>query len=811
MFQGDKKGCVTRTKSLRRSLYALGCTTVLTTALATAAWAQGIFAAAPSFTAEQAAQGKTAFGTNCATCHGGDLRGTNFAPALQGATFKDKWGSQPSDALLSYITTMMPPGAQGTLDSQTYADIEDYILQANGGGSATTQTAAAAQAAPAAAQVNQQQIDEQRLASRRRALPGTEDAIYAAAMAQQKAMLDALTPVTDAMLVQPSPADWLMWRRTYDGTGYSPLDQINKDNVKNLHVAWEWSLPLSHNETTPIVHDGVLFVESATTVEALDATTGTLLWQYIRPMPNNSATLNAGRGWRIKTLAIYQNELITPTADGHVVALDVKTGKVVWDHEVLSSEQRDHTGQFEGIAYHMDGGPIVAHGKIIIGVSLGTSNGRGGDFIVGLDAQTGKEDWRFHTLAQQGEVGGNSWNGHPNDERFGGGVWTTGSYDPDLDLVYFGIGNTYDTSTLLIPNPKTRPSNYGLFTDATVALDADTGKLKWYFQHVHRDVWDLDWVFEQTLMTLPVNGKPTDMVVTAGKIALFDALNRKNGHYEFSKDMGLQNLVVGIDPKTGEKKINPTLEPKLKGGEPALICPNSSGARSWPATAYNPQTHILYVPLIEQCGTYSFEPQSPEATAKGGTDMRMTTRLRPDSDGKFGRIEAVNMETKQLIWQRRQRAPLASSMLATAGGLIFSGDKNRYFRAYDAETGDILWQTRLNAPPSATPVTYRVNGQQYVAIVSGGGGSYDAGSGGFVPEIKSPAGGETVIVFKLPSQDGSRSGIDSRGGRPGIRSKFPAGAPEVLRNPSAAVRSRRCPMNGRTPGRHSRHRVSGSA
>lgn len=754
LFQNDSPIRVAHAAWTRRGLRALGCTTFLTVAVATGAWAQGNFAAAPSFTAAQATQGKAAFGTNCASCHGGDLQGSDFAPALVGSTFKGRWSNQKSNALLSYMMTTMPPSSPGTLDSQAYAEIEDYLLQANGVHPGTGQNVASAAAASAPAAKSARQLDEQRLARRRLALSGTKDAIYDTIMARRKALLDAITPVTAAMLRHPSAADWLMWRRTYDSSGYSPLDQVNKGNVNDLRLAWQWSLPISHNETTPLVHDGVLFVESATTVDALNATTGSLLWQYIRPIPNDSATLNGGRGWRIKTLAIYQDKLIVPTADGHVVALDVKTGNVVWDHQVLTTAQRAHKGQFEGVAYHMDGGPIIADGKIIIGVSLGTSNGRGGDFIVGLDPQTGKEDWRFHTIAQKGQVGGNSWNGHPDDERFGGGVWTTGSYDPNLNLVYFGIGNTYDTSTLLIPNPKTRPGNYGLFTDSTVALDPATGKLKWYYQHVHRDVWDLDWVFEQTLMTLPVNGKPTNLVVTGGKIALFDALNRKNGHYEFSKDMGLQNLVVGINPKTGEKKINSALEPKI-GGKPALICPNASGARSWPATAYDPRTHILYVPLIEQCGMYHFTPQSPEATAKGGIDLHITTHLRPDSDGKFGRIEAVNMETRKVVWQRRQRAPLASSMLATGGGLIFNGDKDRYFRAYDAETGKILWQTRLNAPPSSTPVTYSVNGQQYVAVVSGGGGAYDSGSAAFVPETTSPAGGETVIVFKLPSQDDS--------------------------------------------------------
>ena len=203
--------------------------------------------------------------------------------------------------------------------------------------------------------------------------------------------------------------------------------------------------------------------------------------------------------------------------------------------------------------FRLDGAPIVAKGKVIMGVSLGITNPGGGCFIVGLDAQTGDEVWRFHTIAHPGEPGGDSWNGAPTDQRFGASVWTAGSYDPKLNLVYFGTGNTYDVATLLQPHPEKGKSNDGLYTDSTVALDPDTGKLVWYYQHMNRDVWDLDWAFEQLLITLPLNGKPTDLVVTGGKMALFDAVDRANGKYEFSKDLGLQNLVSRNRSENGKE------------------------------------------------------------------------------------------------------------------------------------------------------------------------------------------------------------------------------------------------------------------
>ncbi len=433
------------------------------------------------------------------------------------------------------------------------------------------------------------------------------------------------------------------------------------------------------------------------------------------------------------------------------MALAARTGKLLWDRQIFTTAQGARNGQAEGVALHLDGGPIVAKGKVVVGVSLGIANARGGCFIVALDAATGEEAWRFDTVAQPGQPGGDSWNGAPADQRYGAGVWTAGSYDPELNLVYFGTGNTYDTKTLLSPRQETGPWNYGLYTDSTLALDPDTGRLAWHFQHVHRDVWDLDWVFEQTLIDLPVDGRPRSLVVTGGKIALFDAMDRATGRFVFSRDLGVQNLVLSVDPRTGEKTINPALEPEP--GKAKLLCPGSSGARSWPTTAYNPATHILYVPMIEDCADWTYQPRDAAATAAGGIDMRFVPRHMPDADGNFGRLEAINLATGQVVWTRRQRAAVASSMLATAGGIVFNGSVDRTFSAYDEMTGKVLWRARLNASPSSSPITYSVKGQQYVAVVTGGGGAFDAQGRGLNPEIDNPAGGTTLVVFKLPSAD----------------------------------------------------------
>ncbi len=558
-----------------------------------------------------------------------------------------------------------------------------------------------------------------------------KDAAYDEAAAARAARTARLAPVTDAMLRDPPAGDWLMWRRAYNGQGFSPLSQIDKANVGRLGVAWSLSLPSSPNEITPVVHNGVIFVSSGIRVEAIDGATGEVLWQYNRP------GVGSGAGAVVRNIAIYMNEVLVPTTDRHMVALDVKTGKVVWDHEIVPASSQGP---------RLSGGPVVVKGKVIQGVSS-CNTFKGGCFIVALDALTGEEAWRFNTIARPGEPGGDSWNGAPADERFGGSVWTAGSYDPDLNLVYFGIGQTYDTATLLQPTLAQGAAD-ALYTDSTVALNPDTGKLVWHYQHFNRDVWDYDWAFERSLIDLRVGGKVRRLSVTAGKIAIFDAVDRATGEYLFSKDLGLQTLVKAIDPKTGRKIVDPSLLPEAD--KTKTICPHAGGARSWLATSYNPATHLLYVPLVESCMDFTWSPRGAAATAAGGSDIHWVLKPRADSDGKFGRIEAINLATGKVVWTQRQRAPEVASTLATAGGLVFDGARDRIFRASDGLTGRPLWRMRLSAAPSATPITYSIGGQQYIAVVAGGGGAHEATWPTLTPEIES-APGTTLWVFKLPA------------------------------------------------------------
>jgi alcohol dehydrogenase (cytochrome c) len=689
--------------------------------------AQGRGAVPPGealFTSAQAVAGKAAYERSCASCHGANVDDGNSAPPLRGAAFLRKFGGKPAADLFTYVSTKMPKGNAGTLDGAEYARIIAWVLQQNG--YATGRKEFASDAAALASETIP-------------APPGTGrgggggggggvPAGVKLPPAPKKANpLDKITPVTDALLQNPPAGDWLTWRRSFDYQGFSPLKQVTKTNVNNLRVAWTWTLSPGANEATPIVHDGVMFLHSpGDKLEALDAATGDLLWQYARLLPPG---VNAGNK---RAISIYGNKVYMGTSDVHVVALDVKTGRVVWDQPL--TEER---------GFGLSGGPLVAKGKVMIGTS-GRVGGK--NYIVALDAETGSVAWRFNTIAQPGEPGGDTWNDHTAEERNGGSVWIAGSYAPALNLAFFGVAQTYDTALLAKPvRPGVKTD--GLYTDCTLAINPDTGKLVWYYQHLPNDQWDFDWVFERQIVRMPVNGVVRPVIMTSGKQATYDVLDAETGKWIYSKDLGLQNFVSSIDPATGKKNINPETLPG--DGKTHFLCPHVDGAKSWLPGSYNPNTKIMYVPLVEAC--MDLAPLG-EGGGRGllSTGYRPMVRPRPDSDGKYGRVEAINMLTREVVWTERHRAPVSSGALDTAGGVIFNGSIDRFFRAYDDQTGKVLWETRLTDVPSNAPISYTVNGRQYIAIGVGNGGAQATGFTALVPEIQNLDRSPAVWVFQLP-------------------------------------------------------------
>jgi alcohol dehydrogenase (cytochrome c) len=623
--------------------------------------------------------------------------------------------------LFAKVTTM-PPASPNSLGPDATARLTAYLLQANA-------------IVAGATELPSDQASLARMTIPVGGFSVTAFSPYAPALPAVKRAnpLDTFTPISDAHLVEPAAQDWLTWRRSYDAQGFSPLTQITTRNVASLRVAWSWSLPAGSSESTPLVHDGVMFVQGANDkVQALDARTGDLLWQYERRLPQGVA------GSYKRGLALHGNRLYMGTSDVHVIALDAKTGALVWEQTIGDPTVREQIG----------GGPLVARGKVMIGtVGTGVGATPGGPEIVGLDADSGRIAWRVHTIAQPGTPGGDSWNGMPLMQRSGASVWTPGSYDAGTGLAYFGTGNTYDTGPLVKPIGTPGVTNDALYTNSTLAIDPDTGKVAWFFQHHPNDQWDLDWAFERQIARLPVNGQNRAVMFTAGKIGIYDALDAKSGEFLFSIDLGLNNLVTRIDPKTGAKTTKPELVPG--DGQVKMVCPHAAGAKNWLPASYLPGTKTLFVPIVEACMDLFPVPGG----GRGGlsTGVNLGVRPRPDSDGKYGRVQAINLEPRKTLWTSRHRAPITTGTLATAGGVLFAGALDRSLRAYDASNGKVLWETRLNDASSAPPISYAVNGKQYIAIVAGRGGFHYASYAPLVPEMTAPPDrGSSLWVFELP-------------------------------------------------------------
>ena len=687
--------------------------------------AQGRIQREPAtYTVAQADAGFAAYAQQCASCHGENLDDGPFAPPLKGNTFRVKWSPRSLEALFTLTSTTMPVDRPGVLGDETYVQLLALMLQENG-------------VAPGSPALSADLDLLETMAPGWEAMGALAPDVALPPWPVRRNPLDGIRPVTDAMLKDPAAADWLLWRRSYDASGFSPLTAITKDTVADLRLAWSWALPLGPNESTPIVHDGVLFVHGyGDKVQALDAASGDLLWEYARRLPRTvSPSLKRG-------MSIYGERLYVPTSDLHVVALDIKTGDVVWDQQIGDPETRRR----------LTGGTLVANGKVMVG---STGQDGGGNDIVALDAETGMEAWRFGTIARPGEPGGNSWNGLPLEHRSGASVWIPGSYDPVTNLAFFGTGNTYDTGPLRDLVIQDGVTNDALYLDTTLALNPDTGRLAWHFQHQANGQWDLDWAFERQVVQLPVNGVQTGVVVTAGKQAIFDIVEAETGKYVTSIDLGLQTGITAIDPVTGRKTQDPTLIPG--DGERKMVCPHVGGGRSWSPTAYDPSTRIVYVPVVEAC--MDLVPVAEGERGSLTTGVRWTVRPRPESDGNYGRLEAINLETKETVWITRQRAPQTTGTLVTAGGLVFAGSFDRRISAYDAATGDRLWAARLSDVPNGPPISYAVNGRQYVAVIAGSGGYLTRAYSVLAPEIQSPPDRGTALwVFAEPAADSPRAG-----------------------------------------------------
>ena len=534
-------------------------------------------------------------------------------------------------------------------------------------------------------------------------------------------------PVTEAMLENPDPAEWLNWRRTLDGWGYSPLNQINKNNVNQLQLVWSWGLAPGQSQPTPLVHDGVMYMPSpGGGVQALDAVNGDFIWEFKPPaaaggQPRNTPTRN---------LAIYGDKVFVATGTVHLVALNAQTGRVVWDHQVADPK----------LGYNYTSGPIIAKGVLVQGITGCERYKEDICFISGHDPDTGKELWRTSTVARPGEPGGETWEELPLTFRAGGDAWIPGSYDPRTNLIYWGTAQAKPWAQFA---RGTRGD--ALYTNSTLALDPASGKMQWYYQHLPGETHDMDEVFERVLVD--INGRSS--LFTMGKLAILWEIDRKTGKFLAAHDLGYQNI-LDVDPKTGKVAYRPNMIP-VQGRE-IMFCPDSSGFKSLRAMAYHPDTKAFYIPLNLACERGTFNDVQKVVGGGGTGAVKRINIPHPESPEGLGEFLAMDATTGRVLWRHRTRTPPNTGALTTGGGLVIEGNWNRYLYVYDAATGKILYQTRLPTAIQGFPISYSVNGKQYLAVPAGTGGG--AWQGGVVtdvaPEQKMPPPTNSIFVFALP-------------------------------------------------------------
>ncbi len=547
-------------------------------------------------------------------------------------------------------------------------------------------------------------------------------------------------PVTEEMLKNPSPNDWLMYNRTYDSQRFSPLTQINKGNVGDLRMAWSRQQAAGSQETIPLVHDGVMYLQvPGAAVQALDATNGNLLWEYTRNVPANQKTAA-----KAKTIAMSE-DMIYWTAPDAVVALDAKTGEIRWEAKT------DARGQSQGA--------VIAGNKVISG---GTCANAASCYLSAHDAKTGKLLWKFYTAARTGEPGGDTWGDTPDDKRTAATWGLGGTYDPATNAIIWGVAN---------PTPNSRAERHGgkyqdlpnhgpmdLYSDSTIAIDADTGKLKWYYQHLPGDDWDEDWTNDRTLVSTTLNptaatakwfnkkikpGERRDIVLATGEPGGVFALDKHTGEFLWANPWpyDVPNFFIKNIDENGLVYLNESL---LFTGpnQDRIVC--FFNTRSYWAQGYSPITNSLYVPFVDTCNSVHTKDLNTRSAHDGVV-------RDPSKPNEFSGVSKINAATGKIDHIFKGPAPINGAMLLTAGDLLFFGDLDRNFRALDAASGKVLWEQKIGGPIANSTITYAVNGQQYVAVLTGDGlltGSVVR----YAPGVNPPKGANSLYVFALPKK-----------------------------------------------------------
>ena len=501
------------------------------------------------------------------------------------------------------------------------------------------------------------------------------------------------------------PRNWLMYAGSYKSWRYSPLDQIGTGNAQNLELKWVYQLDsMDKFEASPLVVDGVMyFSQPPSDVIAVDAKTGRAFWTYRYTL---QGTVGVCCGRVNRGLAILGDTLFLAALDGNLVALDAKTGREVWKTRVVDPS----------LGYSLTMAPLVVKDKVIIGPAGGEYGIRG--FLAAFDARTGKEVWRFNTIPGPDETGHESWTGDAW-QRGGGSIWLTGSYDPELNLIIQGVGNPSPDW-----NATVRPGD-NLYASSAIALDADTGKLKWHYQFVPHDAWDWDAMQTPVMVDAEWQGQPRKLLYWAHRNGVFYVLDRTNGKFLSGKPFAKVNWLEGFD-ENGRPKVQSDSLPTAEG---ALVYPGVQGATNWYGPSYSPRTGLFYLSIWADY--YSVYQEGAAEYVAGrrynGGNIRQPLAfnrrpmLLPDEEQGYGALKAIDPKTGETVWQVKFADLTEGGVLSTAGDVVFTGNREGYFHAFDAREGKLLWKVSLGGYIAAGPVSYSVDGKQYVAVAAGHG------------------------------------------------------------------------------------------
>lgn len=693
-----------------------------------ATFAIALLLLAPAADADaDADSGRAVYESKCAECHGIEMKGTGHGPELSGLGFIGKWGNQPVSTYYRLIVETMPGGQPGSLDEVEATAVTAYILYLD-----TAQLSAALDGDSSVGAVLDGDDWDPSQAIPADQEPESWEGAGSIAEAARRASgfvngtVDDFRPVSSTMLAHPPDGDWLSWRRTLDGWGHSPLDQVTRDNIERLSLAWVITMRDGSNQGTPLIHDGIMYLtHPQNVVQALDAATGDVIWEYANSYETGSQTL----GGPTRSIAIYEDKLFMATYDAAVVAIDARTGEERW-----KTVKEDWTK-----GYTHTSGPIVADGVVITGINGCERFKPEGCFITGHDPDTGEELWRTSTIALPGNPHDDSWADLPTHLRAGGDTWIPGSYDPDSKLFYIG---TSQAKPWVAASRNMSPLDAALYTNSTLALDPQTGKIEWYFQHIRGETLDMEVGFERVLVDL--GGK--EQLVTIGKDGILWKLDRRNGEFVALTETMRQTLFADVAGETGQLQYRQDII-DAGIGDTVDVCPSIYGGHNWQATAYDPKNSSLIIPLHQLC--VEMTGREVEMTeGGGGYGGESKVYPLPEANGMLGRLTAYDLETMQQRWNHTQRALFLTGVLTTAGGLTFVGDMDRWFKAFDSATGEELWKVRLGAGLHGFPVSYAVDGTQYIAVPTGMG-VFKLLTAKQAPEIYQPNGGNALYVFKL--------------------------------------------------------------